>query len=407
MDTDLETIDAAPPAVSPEATRPFIRPVVPADGPALHELLAASIPDVVPDRARWLARWQWQCWGNPYRGQRPAGCVLTDGDRILGHIGAVYVPLLVGGTRATGAIGVDYAIAPEAAAQGGLFMALELAQAFFKGCEDCLTMATTANDKTAAVFGRFGCRPVAWTKEFWRAPASLHQQIRSCQGGSSRLFRYVLRSNVGSLVMRLAAVGHRSVRRSPSLPMPRGCWLETTVPSLARDLGHLWQEVADAVAGGDSAAAVACSARLTIDRTQEYFDWRYAGHPERDHIRALVVRDSDGRPLGAAMVFREQRHDRDVVYIEDIIVLPGRRDVVRALLCAALRLACNHEAQFLVTSPGSRSLRDLFWELGFESRARNAPAAVIALTPGSSAAETCRLPDPPDDHIEFWHGMMF
>ena len=90
MDTDLETIDAAPPVVSPPAPRSYIRSVEPADGPALHALLVASIPDVLPDRARWLARWPWQCWGNPYRGERPVGCVLTDGDRILGHLGAVY-----------------------------------------------------------------------------------------------------------------------------------------------------------------------------------------------------------------------------------------------------------------------------------------------------------------------------
>lgn len=393
MPSRVEIIDSAPAELSPPPTQPTIRPVRPDDGPALHQLLADSIPDVLPDRARWLARWQWQSWSNPYREDRPAGHVLAAGDHIVGHIGAVFLPLLIGNAPVTGAIGVDYAISPEYAARGGLFAALELAQAFFKSCDGCVAMATTANDKTNAVFSRFGCRPVGWTKEFWRAPASLDQQIRSCRGGSNRILRRLLRSRLGPLVTRLTAAGHRSARRFPALPMPRGCWLETTVPKLARDLGQLWKEVSASVAADPQT-------RLTVDRTQNYIDWRYAAHPERENIRVLVLRGGEGRPVGAAVVFRERRHDRDVVYIEDVIALPGRSDIVRVLVCAALRLACSHGAQFLVTSPGSRAVRDLFWELGFETRARNAPAAVIALG-------GCNLSDPPDDHVEFWHSMMF
>ena len=67
----------------------------------------------------------------------------------------------------------------------------------------------------------------------------------------------------------------------------------------------------------------------------------------------------------------------DPAFVEDLIVLPGRPDVVRSLLCAALRLAADHQADYLVTATGRCELRPLFWELGFESRARSAPAAVI------------------------------
>ena len=399
MTTETQTIEAASTVETPQARRPVIRPVEANDGPALHRLLVENIPDVIPDRSRWLARWNWQCWANPFRSGRPAGWVLADGERVLGHLGAVYVPLWVNGVRVTGAIGVDYAIDGQAAAQGGLFAALELAGAFFKSSVDCLPMATTANDKTAAVFGRFGCRPVGWPREFWRAPATLHQQLRSCYGGSNRLLRRVINSRFGPVAIRLTGFMHRLAQRAPAQPLSRGWWLETTVPQLARDLGSLGRDLA-------AAHAAETTGGLKLDRSAGYLNWRFVQHPERDKCRVLVVRDAEGRPLGAAIVFRELRADRHLACLEDVLVLPGRQDVLRALLCAALRLACNQRADYLVTSPGMPALRSVFWELGFESRARNAPAAILALAP-AQPIEGVALPDPPDNHVEFWHGMMF
>ncbi|HOA74769.1 MAG TPA: hypothetical protein PL151_05095 [Phycisphaerae bacterium] len=394
---------AAIPAARP---RPTIRPVEPDDAPAIHSLLTASIPDVLSDRERWLARWHWQYWNNPYRQGRPAGFVLAEGDRVLGHLGAVYLPIRVGPAHHTGVIGADYAVSEQGLARAGVFAALELAQRLFTECADCLIMATTANEKTGAVFGRFGCRPVEWSREFWRASTSLHQQFRTCCGGTSRVLRRAFNTRFGPLLMRALVRGYGSRGRGPAIPIRYGCWLETTVPQLARDLGQLWENLWTAAHHGKRRGSGKVVRRVAVHRSQEYLDWRYGSHPERDHIRVLVVRNSGGRPLGAAIVFRERRDDRHVVYVEDLLVPSRRRDVARTLLCAALRLAHQGGAEYLVTSPGHRAFRDLYWELGFESRARNAPAVVIG-SAESNASDGPSLPDAIEDHFEFWHGMMF
>jgi hypothetical protein len=394
-------------AVTPPARpRPTIRPVEPDDAPAIHSLLTGCIPDVLPDRDRWLARWRWQYWDNPYRQNRPAGFVLAEGGRILGHLGAVYLPMRVGPAHSTGVTGSDYAVSEQGLSRAGVFAALELAERLFSECAGCLVMATTANEKTGAVFGRFGCRPVEWSREFWRASTSLPQQFRSCCGGTSRVLRRAFNSRFGPLLTRALVRGYGSRGRGPAIPIRCGCWLETTVPQLARDLGQLWEHLWSAAHGRRSGGQGKPARRIAVHRSQDYLDWRYAGHPERDHIRVLVVRNSAGRPLGAAIIFRERRADRHVVYIEDLLVPADRVDVARTLLCAALRLAHQGGADYLMTSPGHRGMRDLYWELGFESRARNAPAVVIGSADGESGSGPS-LPDPLEDHLEFWHGMMF
>lgn len=386
---------------------PAIRLVEPDDGPAIHALLTTCIPDVLADRDRWLARWRWQYWDNPYRHGRPVGYVVADGKRILGHLGAVYMPLHVGDREVTGAVGADYAMSEEAAARGGAFAALDLAQRLFSECAGCVVMATTANEKTGAVFGRFGCKSVEWTREFWRASTSLRQQFRTCCGGRSRLTRRVFNSRMGSLFTRVLVAAYQAVGRTVPIPISRNCVLETTVPQLARDLGHLWETVRAAELASSGKRPAGAGKRLRVNRSQTFLDWRYGRHPERDHIRVLVLRNSGGRPLGAAIVFREHRPDRHVVYVEDLLVLPDRPDAARTLLCAALHLAHHGGAEHLVTSPGHRSIRPLLWELGFESRARNAPAVAIGVAAPQNQSDVPHLSELHEDELEFWHGMMF
>lgn len=407
MSGDPEPAANAPtatPAASPTSSAaPALRPVTPDDLPALHDLLTRHLPDVIADENRWAARWRWQYWDNPYRQDRPAGWVLADGDRILGHLGVVYVPLRVANRAVIGAIGADYAVADEAIARGGTFIGLALAQNLFEACKDCVVMATTANEKTAAVFGRFGCQSIEWTREFWRARASLGQQIRACRGGSSRIVRRLFNSTIGSSLLRWTAGVYRLLGHRPAIPIPPGCWLETTVPQLARDLGRFCTQSAS----GEAGAGEAAGSIWTVDRSQAYLDWRYARHPERENSRVLVVRDEEGSPIAAAVVFVDERADRHLLYVEELIALPQRDDMIKTLLCAALRLACDHGATHLVTMPGRRSLRPIFWELGCKDRSRNAPAAVIQPAPASAPDGFPPLADSLADHVDFWHGIMF
>lgn len=359
----------------------LVRPVALRDGNSLHALLRSALPGVIADRERWLKRWRWSCWDNLFRGDRPAGWVLEDDEEIVGHLGAVYVPLRVRGRRRLGQIGTDYAIAPAATVRGGAFAGLALAEVFFDQTGNAIPLATTANEKTAAVFGRFGCQPIAWTREFWRVRTTLDAQLRACYGGVSRLWRHALsgtpgRALGGSLVRIMTAL-----QRGPTIPLPQACTLEITNPTLAGDLSKL-------SGPGDFA----------FDRSSRYLQWRHARQPEHHNCRVLVLRKRNRGPIAAAYLFVDDASDPPVAWIEDVLLPTNSLELLRTLLCAAQRMAASAGADYLFCTTGNPCYRPLFWQLGWESRARNAPGLLIG---GSVELPSMASP------FSFWHGVMF
>lgn len=381
-------------------TSPTPRPVRPEDAESLHALLLARLPDVPEDLGRWLARWNWQYRDNPFRQDRPAGWVLCAGGRVVGHLGAVWVPVVAEWRQRTGVIGADFVVSDEALRAGGVFAGLQLAQAFFDGTVGCLRMATTANEKTGVVFGRFGCRPVEWTREFWRAPATLTQQVRTCRGGVNRVVRRLMSGAAGPAGRGVLGAVYRIAGHRPALPIAPGCRLDMGMPEMMLEAVPQW-ETLTAGAVGDTASV---RAAFAIDRNREYLDWRYVRHPEAASIRSLLVRTRDGRVVGAGVVFVEQQTRRKVAFLEELLTVPERPEVMHTLVCAALRLACDHGAEHLVCTAGRADLRGRFWEYGFEQRTRSAPALVVAGLQGEpEAAHTGLL----DAGVCFHHGDMF
>lgn len=407
LDQPGEQRQPVPSAKCQNAPGAKLRPVQPADADRIHQLLLSTLPDVLPDRRRWRARWLWQYWDNPFRLNRPAGWVLEEADKIVGHLGAVHVPLRIGQERGTGMIGSDYAVAPEALRDGGAFAGLRLAQALFQESGDHVVLATTANEQTGAIFGRFGCRPVEWTREFWRAPATMTQLVRACRGSSSRLARWLLSGFPGSAVAGLLGWSCAVLRHQPAIPLRLGCRLEITMPCSPCPLGMLYGQLVGGhvVLAETPMHAGLWPAHFGIDRSQDYLDWRYVHHPERENIRILSVSDGSGQLLGSAIVFLDMHAPRRIAAVEEIVVRPDRPDVWHTLFCTALQLARAHDMEYLVTTTGRLSLRGLYWELGFHSRSRNAPAALILKSPKCRPSRS--LPEPLEEYYEFWHGEMF
>ncbi|HRR86837.1 MAG TPA: hypothetical protein P5316_17655 [Phycisphaerae bacterium] len=339
------------------------RPVRAEDAVSLHRLLVAELPDIPADFPRWLARWNWQYRDNPFRRDRPAGWVLADGEQVVGHLGAVYVPVGARGRFVIGAIGADYVVSQDALKAGGTFVGLQLAQAFFDGTSGCLRMATTANEKTGAVFGRFGCRPAEWTREFFRAPTGLVQQIRTCRGGANRIVRRLMMGPLGLVGRSVLAAAYGLCGHRPALPIAPGCRLDIGMAPLILEAASLHGRTAPVGFG--------------IARSREYLDWRYVRHPESANIRALLVRRPEGEVIGAAVVFLDRQDGRRIAYLEELTVATGDEAAMHTLVCAALRLAGDHKSHYLVCTAGRSDLRGRFWEYGFESRARSAPALVI------------------------------
>jgi RimJ/RimL family protein N-acetyltransferase len=367
-----------------------LRPVEPEDAHQIHGLLSSLLPDVPQPFSRWRKRWAWQYWDNPYRQNRPAGWVIATGNEILAHLGAVHVPFVAAGESRLGIIGSDYAVSNAANGRVGGFAALQLAEALFHSAGEAMVLATTANEATNAVFSRFGCRPIDWTREFWRAPATPTQEIRSHHGGTNRLIRHLMSGSLGSLTKPLIRHGGGLLARRPQIPVPAGCWLETTVPQFAVGLGH-----------------VVGRPRYGLDRTPAFLHWRYVLHPEKEKSRAFVIRDPDYRPLAAAFVSQEDLASRRVLNIENILAPVDRIDLHRGLFCAALSHAIDSEVDYVITTTGRRDLRDIFWELGFENRSRSAPALLMQISEAADTAGDRSSIDVLEQEAEFWHGAMF
>ncbi|UCD28843.1 MAG: hypothetical protein JSV03_17495, partial [Planctomycetota bacterium] len=129
---------------------------------------------------------------------------------------------------------------------------------------------------------------------------------------------------------------------------------------------------------------------------------------EHDNIRVLVVRDHEGDPMGATVIFVDQHNKKRIAFVEELFSLPGRHDVIRTLLSAALALAFDQEADYLVTMSGNPSNMRILKELGFESKIRPTAAASIHI-PDQITKNTSPFIsyEAMNEHLELWHGEMF
>ncbi|MDP3542063.1 MAG: GNAT family N-acetyltransferase [Elusimicrobiota bacterium] len=107
--------------------------------------------DAFPDRAAFLgAHWRWLYRVGRFPGVEPL--VLLDGERVIGHAGAVPVVLDRLGARQTAIWFVDFAILPEFQ---GRRLGAELTRAWMALCPDRVTFC---NDRSIRVFRKFGWR---------------------------------------------------------------------------------------------------------------------------------------------------------------------------------------------------------------------------------------------------------
>jgi len=365
-----------------------VRCVQCSDGPAIHALLSAGRISRMPELQHWLKRWQWATWDNPFRNDRPAGWVVLDHNRIIGHLGAVYAPFIDHGSNRTAMIAV-VPVVDATKSNGNADIAIQqLAQAFFAGSDNCVPIITAADPQFAAAFIRSGCHAIEWTRQRWRMPANITQMIQTIHGGKHRLLSNLFATAVGRRTTHWLENVYRRLGRLPRIPVPTGCRMEITTPRLAND--HcLMNERSNQ------------GATIGIDRSPAYLRWRYAEHPEHQHIRVVMIRNSDEHPIAAAIVYIEEMPGRRIAYIEDLEVADNRRDLLHTLMAAALRTAIETGAQLLITTAGRYGLDQLYAEFGFRLQRRRGPAVLIDPSRVSCNAETLQT------NFELWHGGLF
>jgi hypothetical protein len=122
---------------------------------------------------------------------------------------------------------------------------------------------------------------------------------------------------------------------------------------------------------------------ITVARTTEYLNWRYAAHPQ--HRYEMVAARKNGI-LGGYML----RHETDAGFVIDDL-LAGDTSAYGALLSEAIATGRSHKAQSIVTPwPVNDPGRHVLERFGFRSRG-SSPAVLLRLSQAGGQCSACSL----------------
>ena len=291
--------------------------------------------------------------------------LLEDGDRIVGMIVALRRRLLVNGKELIGRTGVDLALDPSIQGRGvqTLRTVDMLPVRKRMSPEVAFNWTLPAHPTARHLAERQGILPIANYVETYLKPLSLSKLFarsgRSAQAeGTSRtrtmlasrehrLRHLVSRARLG---VRLVAASARAATRRHAL----GGVELTTVARFDERANEFWERAATAF-------------DFIQVRNAEYLNWRFCDPRGGDFV--VRVAEDSGQLLGYAAT----RIDEHEAVLADLLALPARPDVVRALVTDAIDVARDRGAPVLRTwLPRTHSYRDALREFGFVS----APAVV-------------------------------
>lgn len=127
---------------------------------------------------------------------------------------------------------------------------------------------------------------------------------------------------------------------------------------------------------------------LLIDRRQAFLNWRYADR--RGGVSTIMIAEDGERLLGYAVL----RHAYGHAHLADMLVLPGRPDVVRALAQESIaRLRAEGAAAVECLIPSGHTYTSVLQSCGFAGR-RKRKARLSYLPLRASAEELSFLHEP-------------
>ena len=362
--------------------RPMKTAVELVKGPELEERIAElrilSYPDFpeVHDVDYYSNLYRWY-GDHPLSDQIYRWVSITEEGEVVGHLTAFPQFYRIDGQRVVAHTPGDYMVLP----QHG-FQAIMLMRSFFRQTENCVVC-----DMVPAVIGvetRLGAGVVGDLKYWAKLMNVSRLPMPSVPAPLRRLFRLPETFAPARGFTDRPGAGPQEVEEHvappaprPRAPIPRPLQklmnrgLEAVDETLGRSLG-IDLEVEQLGSFDDSfddlfervAAVVPC----TAEKDATFLRWRYGPGSPQAPVTVLGVR-SGGRMLGYA-VLRTAFHGQDG-YILDLTALPGRQDVVRALLREAVRSFRRMGVQIIryrfIESPTSPRSADL-GRLGFFRR---------------------------------------
>jgi hypothetical protein len=302
----------------------------------------------------WQSRfWRW-LESHPLADRMRRWVVDAEGE-IVGHLAALPQYYRINGQRVVAYTPADYMVLPEYG-----FHAITLMRKFFRSCENCV--ACDVVPAAISIETRLGAeeagrlqyavklRNVAGMPAF---PASIPAPI-------TRLFNWGLQT-VDRALTPTILVDHLEVE---------------VLEGFDETFSELFESVA---------AAVPC----VPEKDATFLRWRYGPASPQYPVTILGMRDGDAL-LGYAVL--KLTAGGDTGYVLDLMTLPGRLDLARALLRGAVhhfrRLRVYSVRYRLVQSPTSPRSSDL-WRIGFVFRSKRRSSLLVKFT-DSALHETAK-----------------
>jgi hypothetical protein len=351
--------------------------VEPVEGPGLEDKIAQlrilSYPDFpeVHDVAYYSNLYRWY-EDHPLSGKLYRWVSVTEKGEVVGHLTAFPQFYRIDGQRVVAHTPGDYMVLP----QHG-FQAIMLMRSFFRSTENCVVC-----DMVPAVIGvetRLGAEVVGNLKYAAKLMNVSRLPMPSVPAPLRRLLNLPQQfAPARGFTERLGAEAHEVEEHvAPPAPRPRAPIPRPLQGLLNRGLravdgalasgfgGDLEAEVLDGFDDSfdDLFERVAAVVPCTAEKDAAFLRWRYGPGSPQAPVTVLGVR-SRGKMLGYA-VLSTAFHGQDG-YILDLTALPGRQDVVRALLRETVRSFRRMGVQIIryrfvesPTSPRSTDLRRL------------------------------------------------
>lgn len=318
-------------------SRPSIRGAVPADHPAIAELLDASFG--AQPYSRREAQWRWRSEENPARRDATPPFLVAEKDgRLVGVHGLIPVRLLLDGQEGWGACACDFAVSEAGRAMG---MKLKLRAMGKDVCD--VALSTSASESARKITLALGGRTIPGTGYRYILPLR-PAALRS--GGAAGWGAAVAERTVGGpyrLLLR-ARARWSGGRRAP-VPLRRA--------GPAADA--FWREIAPSLGS------------LVIVRDAAYLNWRYFDSPFGEALAFSLDRGDRVEALAIGQLVPDTSGHKACV-LGELLFRRGEESGARALIDAVVAAAIERGADYVYAHFSDGPTADLLRRRGFWRR---------------------------------------
>lgn len=291
---------------------------------AVYPLMVEAGLESAEGRADWDRFAEWAYWGNPYRGERPAGWIGEQDGRIVAFIACSYMPFRLGSwSGVAGSVG-NLCVAPGARGLVGVVFTRD----HLRWQDVPVQFGSHFTERSGLLWRGFGARACEESDLAFSACISLRVAVDRrlmSMGSWGRLVCAVGGGTAGVAMARM--LGYREAR------LQKPVFEKTILPRMADvDPGAL-DALCDAAISGLTA---------TVMRNTAYLEWRYDRHPAATSYRRLAIHDpATGRLAGVAILQKWGDEARLSEFLADPNDIGANRETLATAMATTREWGCR------------------------------------------------------------------